>query len=166
MNKYTKEQRQQLLKRIIGEQAIGDQGHLLDALKSHGVDATQATVSRDLREMGVSKIRAENGVFKYQVMEKVPGDVIRRKLKVLFENFLVEIKSTNNLLLLKTSPGNANGVASFIDRLEFPEVLGTVAGDDTILAVVDTVENREKIEVEFRQLFESIVKEQDYIEKQ
>ncbi len=166
MNKYTKEQRQQLLKRIIGEQAIGDQGHLLDALKSHGADATQATVSRDLREMGVSKIRAENGVFKYQVMEKVPGDVIRRKLKVLFENFLVEIKSTNNLLLLKTSPGNANGVGSFIDRLERPELLGTVAGDDTILAVVDTVENREKIEKEFRQLFESIVKEQDYSKEQ
>ena len=67
-------------------------------------------------------------------------------------NFVVEIKGTNNLILIKTSPGNANGVGSFIDQIEIPEILGTVAGDDTILVVVDLAKNRSPIEKKFKVL--------------
>jgi transcriptional regulator of arginine metabolism len=70
----------------------------------------------------------------------------------LFDNFVTDLKSTTNLLLVKTSPGNANGVASFIDRLDWPEILGTVAGDDTILVVVDNEENRRGVEQRFHML--------------
>jgi transcriptional regulator of arginine metabolism len=149
MNEYSKQDRQRLLKEIIDRQEIGDQSHLLEALKSHGIEATQATVSRDLQEMSVAKVRVRSGVYKYQVIEKVSNDIILDKLKVLFDNFVTDLKSTTNLLLVKTSPGNANGVASFIDRLGWPEILGTIAGDDTILVVVDNEENRLSVERRF-----------------
>ena len=154
-HEYTKKQRQQILKRIIGEQLIGDQTRLMDELRAFGIDATQATISRDFQDMGVVKVRVRPGIFKYQIIERIPTEVVQKKLKVLFDNFLVDIKSTGNQLLLKTTPGNANGVASFVDRLNKPEILGTVAGDDTILVVVDTEKNREKVEEEFQLLFES-----------
>lgn len=152
MNEHTKKERQHVLRDIIAGQEIGDQPHLLIELKKRGIEATQATISRDLQEMGVAKVRIKSGVYKYEVIENVPGEVIWDKLKVLFDNFVVDIKSTNNLILVKTSPGNANGVGSFIDRLGLPEILGTVAGDDTILVVVDTAENSRNIKNDFQQL--------------
>ncbi len=149
---YTKKDRQQLLKEIIAQLEIGDQTQLLEELKIRGVEATQATVSRDLQEIGVAKVRVKAGMYKYEVIEKVPGNVIWEKLQVLFDNFVLDIKRTGNMILIKTSAGNANGVASFIDRTESPEILGTIAGDDTILVVVDTPENGSKIESDFQTL--------------
>jgi transcriptional regulator of arginine metabolism len=70
----------------------------------------------------------------------------------MFRDFVTDVRSTENLILVRTSPGNANGVASLIDGLRMPEVLGTVAGDDTILVVVDTRANRRKVEQGFREL--------------
>lgn len=147
---YTKKDRQQLLKEIIAQLEIGDQTQLLEELKIRGVEATQATISRDLQEIGVAKVRVKAGMYKYEVIEKVPGNVIWEKLQVLFDNFVLDIKRTGNMILIKTSAGNANGVASFIDRTESPEILGTIAGDDTILVVVDTPENGSKIENDFQ----------------
>lgn len=147
---YTKKDRQQFLKEIIAQLEIGDQTQLLEELKIRGVEATQATISRDLQEIGVAKVRVKAGMYKYEVIEKVPGNVIWEKLQVLFDNFVLDIKRTGNMILIKTSAGNANGVASFIDRTESPEILGTIAGDDTILVVVDTPENGSKIENDFQ----------------
>jgi len=149
MNKIIKRKRQHLLKEIISKSGIGDQAHLLGELKKKGIETTQATVSRDLHEMGFIKVRHETGVYKYEIFEKKSESVLWDRLKVLFENFVAGIRGTNNLLLIKTTPGNANGVASLIDGLEKTEILGTIAGDDTILVVFDTDENREKLEKEF-----------------
>lgn len=149
MSEYTKKERQHVLKQIISDGEIGDQSHLQEALKGMGIEATQATVSRDLQEIGVAKVRVRSGVYKYEIIENVPNDRVWNKLQVLFDNFVVDLKSTGNQLLVKTTPGNANGVGSFIDRLELSEILGTIAGDDTILVVVDTAENRENVENEF-----------------
>jgi transcriptional regulator of arginine metabolism len=152
MSEYTKKERQQVIREMIGRQDIGDQPQLLEELKKRGYEATQATISRDLQEMGVAKVRIKAGVYKYEVIDKVSNEVIWDKLKVLFDNFVVDIKSTGNLILVKTSPGNANGVGSFIDRLDRPEILGTIAGDDTILVVVDTEENSRTVEADFNTL--------------
>jgi transcriptional regulator of arginine metabolism len=148
----TKLDRQQALRRIILEHGIGDQGRLLVELKKHGVATTQATVSRDLQEMGLVKVRVSPGEYKYTLLEKAPEEIIWDRLKLLFHNFVTEIKGTKNLVLVKTSPGNANGVASLIDRLPRPEILGTVAGDDTILVVIDTDRNRARVESALRRL--------------
>ena len=91
-------------------------------------------------------------VFNYYIIENLPDGVIWNKLKILFENFVFDIKITENLILLKTSPGNANGVASLIDHLNRSEVLGTIAGDDTILVVMDNQENSNNLKTEFQNM--------------
>jgi transcriptional regulator of arginine metabolism len=102
--------------------------------------------------MGFVKIRVRPGEYKYELLEKASEELVWERLRLLFHNFVMDIKSTKNLVLIKTSPGNANGVASLIDSIERAEILGTVAGDDTILVVVDTDRNRAKVESAFRRL--------------
>jgi transcriptional regulator of arginine metabolism len=158
MNNITKIKRQQLLREIISGLGPGDQHHLLMELKKHGVATTQATISRDLHEMGFIRIRMETGMYRYEYFEKMSNTALWKRLKILFSNFLTGIKSTGNLILLKTSPGNANGIASLIDGLQRKEILGTVAGDDTILVIIDNVRNRKNVEKEFTQLSQNVPK--------
>ena len=158
MNNISKEKRQQLLREIISGRGPGDQHHLLMELKKHGVATTQATISRDLHEMGFIRVRMETGVYRYEYFEKMSNAALWQRLKILFTNFLTGIKSTGNLILLKTSPGNANGIASLIDGLQREEILGTVAGDDTVLVIIDNAGNRKNVEKEFTQLFQNVPK--------
>ncbi len=153
MKDNTKKRRQQALRAIILEKGVGDQQHLLDAMIKKGFPTTQATISRDLQEMGFVKIRVGPKKYKYQLLEKTAKEILWDRLQVLFHNFVTEVKGTQNLVLVKTTPGNANGVASLIDGLARPEILGTIAGDDTILVVVDSEKNRAKVENTFRRLF-------------
>ena len=151
MQTYTKIGRQHLLRKIITEQEIGNQHKLFDELKKHGIDTTQATISRDLQEMGFFKVRIKPGEYKYELLERASEGMIWDRLKLLFHNFVTDVKSTKNLILIKTTPGNAQGIASLLDGVTRSEILGTVAGDDTILVVIDTDKNRERIEKELRQ---------------
>lgn len=151
MQNYTKIDRQHLLRKIITEQGIGNQHKLFDELKKHGIDTTQATISRDLQEMGFFKVRIKPGEYKYELLERASEGMIWDRLRVLFHNFVTDVKGTKNLILIKTTPGNAQGIASLIDGVTRSEILGTVAGDDTILVVIDTDKNRERIEKELRQ---------------
>jgi transcriptional regulator of arginine metabolism len=153
MNDYAKKHRQQLLRKIIMEHGISDQNQLLDEIKKFGIETTQATISRDFQEMNFVKVRIKPGEYKYELLEKTSEGMIWDRLRLLFHNFVTDIKTTKNLILIKTTPGNAQGIASLIDGISRSEILGTVAGDDTILAVIDTDKNRERIETEFRQLF-------------
>ena len=151
MQNHTKIDRQHLLKKIITEQGIGNQHKLFDELKKHGIDTTQATISRDLQEMGFFKVRIKPGEYKYELLERASEGMIWDRLRLLFHNFVTDVKGTKNLILIKTTPGNAQGIASLIDGVTKSEILGTVAGDDTILVVIDTDKNRERIEKELRQ---------------
>jgi transcriptional regulator of arginine metabolism len=152
MNNHAKARRHQILRSIILERGGRDQNQLLSELRNHGFETTQATVSRDLQEMGFVKVRVGPGQYRYELLEKASKDVVWERLQLLFRNFVTDIKSAKNLILIKTTPGNANGVASLIDGLSRPEILGTVAGDDTILAVIDTDKNRRKVEMALRRL--------------
>ncbi len=151
MQNHTKIERQHLLRKIITEQGIGNQHKLFDELKKHGIDTTQATISRDLQEMGFFKVRIGPGEYKYELLERASEGMIWDRLRLLFHNFVTDVKSTKNFILIKTTPGNAQGIASLIDDVTRSEILGTVAGDDTILVVIDTDKNRERIEKELRQ---------------
>jgi len=156
MNDNSKKQRQQLIKRIISERAVSDQEELLAELQKNGITATQATVSRDLQEIGVTKVRVATGQFQYSVLESLPKNYLLEQLRVLFENFVCSVAGTGNLVLVKTSPGNANGVASLVDRVAFPGIMGTVAGDDTIIVVVDTESNRRKVQGQLNELLAAV----------
>jgi transcriptional regulator of arginine metabolism len=157
MNDYTTKIRLQIIKKIISEQEVSDQIHLLNELKNSGIETTQATISRDLQRLNVVKVRVEAGRYRYEILKKASESDLKDQLRVVFDNFVNQIKSTNNMIVIKTTSGNANSVAVIIDRLGLPEILGTIAGDDTILIVIDTDENRKKIESEFVNILEKTV---------
>ena len=131
-----KPQRQHRIARLLEEQVISSQVQLVELLATEGLNLTQATVSRDLEELGAVKVRIPGGAMAYAVPELAkdrvaPEDVLR---KVLGE-FLVEAGHSANLAVLRTPPGSAHVVASALDRANLVDVLGTVAGDDTVLVV-------------------------------
>lgn len=131
-----KAQRQHRIARLLAEQAVTSQGQLVDLLAEIDIVATQATVSRDLEEMGAIKVRVPGGATVYAVPELpteqvAPEDHLRRVLG----EWLVEVDRSGDLVLLRTPPGSAHVVASAIDRSGLADVVGTVAGDDTLLAI-------------------------------
>jgi transcriptional regulator of arginine metabolism len=152
MNNFAKAKRREALRTILQEQPAGSQADLLRALRKRGVPATQATISRDLQELRAIRVRTGPGAFHYQILEGLTPGPARNRLRAIFRDFVTGIKGTGALVLVKTTPGNAQGVASLIDHLNKPEILGTVAGDDTILVVVDGEERRPDVEREFQNL--------------
>jgi transcriptional regulator of arginine metabolism len=132
-----KPQRQHRVARLLAEHDITSQGQLVDLLAAEGVAATQATVSRDLDDLGAIKVRAGGGETVYAIPElpteqRAPEDHLRR----VFSEWVVEVAHSGNLVVLRTPPGSAHVVGSALDRSGWPGVLGTVAGDDTLIVVV------------------------------
>lgn len=132
----TKAQRQHRIARILAEEAVSSQTALVDLLAQAGISATQATVSRDLEELGAIKVRAPGGATMYAIPELptdqlAPEDHLRRVLG----EWLVEVDRSGDLVVLRTPPGSAHVVASALDRASLPKLIGTVAGDDTLLAI-------------------------------
>jgi len=132
-----KPQRQHRIARLLAEQAVTSQSHLVELLAAEGVTATQATVSRDLEDLGAIKVRVAGGETAYAIPElpssqRAPEDHLRR----VFGDWVVEVAHSGNLVVLRTPPGSAHVVGSALDRSGLPEVLGTVAGDDTLIVVV------------------------------
>lgn len=137
MTNLTKPQRQHRVQRILEDHSISTQEQLVDLLAKDGIVATQATVSRDLEDLGAMKVRVPGGETVYAVpaMPKdaiAPNDHLRR----VFGEWVVEVSHSLNLVVLRTPPGSAHVVGSAVDRAGLPDVLGTVAGDDTLFLVV------------------------------
>lgn len=131
-----KPQRHHRISRLLEEQVISSQAQLVELLAADRVVATQATVSRDLEELGAVKVRIPGGAMAYAIPEHAkdrvaPEDHLRR----LMGEFVVEVDHSANLVVLRTPPGSAHVVASAIDRAGLAEVLGTIAGDDTVVLV-------------------------------
>jgi transcriptional regulator of arginine metabolism len=128
------ERRRDLL-RILHEGRPSSQQEIVGALRSAGHDVTQATVSRDLREVGATKIRIGDS-FAYRLADDVPrspaGDLMARNLTRTLEEFALDIRTSSSFVVVLTAPGHAAAVARAIDLAGLPEVVGTVAGDDTI----------------------------------
>jgi len=136
MSTLGKPQRQHRILRVLEEQPISSQVQLVQLLEAEGIVATQATVSRDLEELGAVKVRIPGGAMAYAIpdfqRDRAPSD---DHLKRLMGEFVVEVAHSGNLVVLRTPPGSAHVVASALDRASLPAVLGTVAGDDTLLVV-------------------------------
>jgi transcriptional regulator of arginine metabolism len=131
-----KNQRQHRISRILEHHAVASQAELVERLAAEGVVATQATVSRDLEEIGAVKLRAAGGQSVYAVPDLpkdrvAPQDHLRRVLG----EWVVEVAASANLVVVRTPPGSAHVVASALDRAGLPDIIGTVAGDDTIVVV-------------------------------
>jgi transcriptional regulator of arginine metabolism len=130
---------------IIKEQIVATQEELGEALEAKGIMVTQATLSRDIKELGLVKISTPEGRYRYSMpQDRLPGDMVRRAQKML-EDAVISIDAAENILVIKTMHGNAQGVAAAFDDLDWPEVVGTVAGDDTIMAVIRNKSQVEEI---------------------
>lgn len=121
---YRRTQILDLLKR----EPVGTQAELCDKLARRGIQITQATVSRDIEELGLIKTREGYRLPGFPDSSKLPQPA----LPVVLKEFLWEVRKASNLVVIKTHPGNAHSVAAALDAEQWPEVVGTVAGDDTI----------------------------------
>ena len=131
-----KPQRQHRIAKLLEDQAVSSQAQLVELLAADGIVATQATVSRDLEELGAVKVRIPGGTMAYAVPEhakegRAPDDHLRR----VMGEFVVDVAWSGNVVVLRSPPGSAHVVASALDRAGLPNVLGTVAGDDTLIAI-------------------------------
>ena len=135
----TKRVRQKKLLEIIRDNDIETQAELLGLLKREGVDATQATVSRDLKELDITKIKSGSGRSVYFAgdPDSPAGTVDMRFERVLKEGF-VSMDSAENILVIRTVSGMAMAVAAALDAFELKELVGTIAGDDTIMCAIRT----------------------------
>jgi transcriptional regulator of arginine metabolism len=136
MSSVGKAQRQHRIAKILADEAVTSQSRLVELLADDGIVATQATVSRDLEELGAIKVRVPGGQTVYAIPEHptdqvAPQDHLRRVLG----EFVVEIARSGDLVVLRTPVGSAHVVASALDRSGQADLIGTVAGDDTLLAI-------------------------------
>lgn len=134
--RVTKAQRQQVIIELLADQAVTSQEQIVDHLASVDIGATQATVSRDLEELSAIKVRIPGGASAYAIPDHphehvVPAGHLRR----IFSEWVVGVDSSSNIVVLRTLVGSAHVVASAIDRSALDQVLGTVAGDDTLMVV-------------------------------
>jgi len=132
----SKIQRQHRLSLLLEEHPVTSQLQLVELLAAEGFTATQATVSRDLEDLGAVKVRVPGGESVYAIPE-LPSDRMapESQLKRVMGEWVVDVASSANLVVLRTPPGSAHVAASALDRTCLPDVAGTVGGDDTILVV-------------------------------
>ena len=134
--RLTKSQRQHRIVTLLARHAVSNQAQVVDLLAEQGVHATQGTVSRDLEELGAVKIRTPQGELAYAIPalpmeQQAPPEHLRR----VFGEWVVAVDWSANLVVVRTPPGSAHVVGSALDRAGLADVVGTVAGDDTVLVV-------------------------------
>lgn len=140
----TKKERLSIILRLIEEKEISTQEELTAELNNKGLNVSQATVSRDINELALIKVEGVVKKVRYSAPASATGDVPQNFIDI-FGHVTESIVSANNLIVIKTMSGNANSVALVIDKLHIKEVLGTVAGDDTLLIVTKNNSDAEKI---------------------
>lgn len=131
-----KARRQMKVQEIISKEIIHTQEDLAEKLHLAGFDVTQATVSRDIKEMGLIKVPSAGDDYRYAVPTEVHPTNRQDRLKRVLRETMVSINDTESLIVIRTIPGNAHALAAVLDNSNWEEIIGTVAGDDTILLVI------------------------------
>ena len=139
-----KTNRQSKIIEIIQKNEVETQDELSALLEKDGFRVTQATVSRDIRELKLTKIPTASGRQKYAVITDAPENLSKKYERVLREGFL-SMDMAQNILVVKTVSGMAMAVAAAIDAMKYPEIVGSIAGDDTIMMAVRTVEDTKSL---------------------
>lgn len=148
-----KVRRQQLISRFIEQHEVGNQAQLVELLLSEQVSATQATVSRDLDDLGAIKVRTASGSSVYALPEFAPDRVAPlEQLRRVMGEWVGEVTSSANLVVVRTPPGCAHVVASALDRSAVDGLIGTVAGDDTVLCIASEDSTGRELAAQLRQL--------------
>ncbi|WP_453995117.1 transcriptional regulator AhrC/ArgR [Bacillus nitroreducens] len=146
-----KGQRHIKIREIITSNDIETQDEIVDILKSEGYNITQATVSRDIKELHLVKVPMVDGRYKYSLPADQRFNPLQKLKRSLMDAF-VKIDSAGHMLVMKTLPGNANAIGALIDHLDWEEILGTICGDDTILIICKTPEQTEIVSNRFLEM--------------
>lgn len=134
-----KSSRQVAILEIISNQAVETQEELAEELGKRGFRVTQATVSRDIKEMKLIKVQSSAGSYRYALADNADSSINERLIR-MFSDTVLSMTSAYNQIILKTISASANIAAEAIDSMRWPEILGTIAGDNTILLIVRTIE--------------------------
>lgn len=144
MKKLNKSQRHIRIRDMIANNDIETQDDLVDLLKEAGYHVTQATISRDIKELHLIKVPLQDGRYKYSLPADQRFNPIQKLHRALADAF-VSIDGASHFLVMKTLPGNAHAIGSLLDHLDWTEILGTICGDDTIMILCREESQRESI---------------------
>lgn len=146
-----KKSRQGRILELIQEENIETQEELADRLSGEGFVVTQATVSRDIRELKIGKVPGENGRQRYAVLSQEDAHLADKYIRVLKHGY-VSMDNAQNILVVKTVSGMAMAVAAAIDAMKLKEIVGSIAGDDTIMVAVRTTEETKVVMEKIREI--------------
>ena len=138
--KMAKNERQEAMLKLVRAKDISTQEELARELENAGWQVTQATVSRDIKDLGIIKVTLPSGGTKYSVLDRT-GDVAPGRLLSVFSHCVLSCEVAMNLVVVKTLPGMANAAASALDSIHLPGVVGTIAGDDTVFIATPSNED-------------------------
>lgn len=142
-----KEKRQAKILEIVSQQTVETQEQLLDELEKAGYPATQSTISRDIKELGLVKSPIGGGRLAYSQLEGQMGHSLTDRMVRTLRNAVLGIDFSGNFIILRTFTGGAAAAAAALDKLEYSEIMGTIAGDDTILVILrDSAKTQEVVD--------------------
>lgn len=139
------------IKQIIEQQIIDTQEELIESLKKEGVEVTQATVSRDIREMMLIKVSNGDERYRYALPSEQNVIYAQKRMRT-FQDSIISINFSGNIIVFRTLPGTAEAVAYTIDHVNWPEILGAIAGDNTIFVTVKSDDVAELVVAKFQAL--------------
>lgn len=140
---HTKEQRHKIIQDIISKEAISTQTDLVRRLNDAGVQVTQATVSRDINELRLVRLPIGRGKHRYSLTQVSSTTDVLEELGRIFRSLVKDIDRAENLLVIRTHEGHANGIAFLLDKLHRDDIVGSIAGQDTIFIAARTVHDAE-----------------------
>ncbi len=130
-----KAKRHDMISKLIAAQNVETQEELASILCDHGFSVTQATVSRDIKELRLIKVLTPEGRYRYATVEKAEADMQERFIR-MFSNCVLSVTSSGNIVVIKTLSGTANAAGEAIDSMKWPEIVGTLAGDNSVFVLV------------------------------
>lgn len=136
--------RQNKILEIIAQNEVETQDELVQSLRNLNFDVTQATVSRDIKELGLIKILSDSKKYKYAYVE-TNEQQLSNKIVGIYKEVVISVKVAQNLVVVKTLKGFASGIASYIDKMNIDKLMGTVYGDDTVMCITENLSDAENV---------------------
>ena len=146
-------ERQAKILELIVKNEIGTQEELTAKLEEAGFNATQATISRDIREMKLTKIADSAGKLRYVAYRSTDDDMNEKYIRIFLDGF-ISMDNAGNILVVKTVSGMAMAVAAALDHMDFPEIVGSIAGDDTIICAIRSLDDTVSLMGKLKRLIE------------
>ena len=149
-----KQERLSIIKRIINEELIGSQEELIKLLAAQGIKATQSTLSRDFKEINISKMPHPDKGYIYVLSEKLGGEIVTNTANL--GDAVLDIRFSHNIAVISTKSGYASAVSVIIDARKSKDIIGTVAGDNNIIVILHQEATHEDVLAQMQQLFPSL----------